>query len=455
MEKIYAGAKIRSLRRNLGITQSTLAKEVKLSHSYINQLENDQRPLTTSALLSLSTCLGVTPDYFLPDTNARLMSSVRDAMSQTGFPCDQEEIQEFTDRFPHIAEALSLLSAKADHGNNRMLAEANPTRHVFDNVRDFFYWHRNHIPELDTLAEELANRLGGLQFRTMRLAELLDTTAHVRVIFRNQDQQSRRVYDWDTRTVSLRADLTDAQQCFELAMQWAFLCLTEQLDALTESERLPSPEAKALGRIGLAQYFAAAVVMPYGQIVKAAEECRYDLSVLSQRFGTGFEMTCHRLSTLQRPGAEGVPLFFVRTDRAGNISKRQSASSFHFSRSGGSCPLWIVNRAFETPNRIIRQVSQMPDGRTYLWIARTVERPQGGFHDPNITFAIGLGCDISQAHRLVYSDGLNLSDDSATRIGAGCRVCERTDCKQRAFPATGFALDINENMSQEVPYATK
>ncbi|MDP1068811.1 short-chain fatty acyl-CoA regulator family protein, partial [Klebsiella pneumoniae] len=97
-----------------------------------------------------------------------------------------------------------------------------------------------------------------------------------------------------------------------------------------------STEAAALARIGLASYFAGALVLPYGRFLAAAQELRYDIALLARRFGVSFETVCHRLSTLQRREASGVPFFFVRVDRAGNISKRQSATDFQFSRSGGT-----------------------------------------------------------------------------------------------------------------------
>ncbi len=160
-----------------------------------------------------------------------------------------------------------------------------------------------------------------------------------------------------------------------------------------------------------------------------------------------------RLTTLQRPGAQGVPFFFVRVDRAGNISKRQSATDFHFSRVGGSCPLWNVYEAVTQPGRVLTQMAQMPDGRTYLWIARTVGAPEPAYGAPGKTFAIGLGCDIRHASRLVYSQGLNLADlSAATLIGAGCKVCERPACPQRAFPPIGRPLVIDPNRSAATPY---
>jgi len=213
------------------------------------------------------------------------------------------------------------------------------------------------------------------------------------------------------------------------------------------------PAARKLARIGLANYFAGALLLPYGEFLQAAESLRYDIELLEQRFGVGFETVCHRLSTLQRAEAPGVPFFFVRVDRAGNISKRQSATHFHFSRTGGTCPLWNVYEAFGQPERILAQLAQMPDGRRYLWIARTVAQGRRGWGAPRRVFSVGLGCDIRNASRLVYAKGLDLRDaEAATPIGMGCKVCERGDCPQRAFPFVGKPLEVDENQSRFAPY---
>ena len=202
----------------------------------------------------------------------------------------------------------------------------------------------------------------------------------------------------------------------------------------------------------MANYFAAATVLPYGQFHDVAEKFRYDIERLSAFYSVSYETIAHRLSTLQRPSMRGVPFSFVRVDRAGNMSKRQSATGFHFSSSGGTCPLWNVYETFANPGKILVQIAQMPDGRSYMWVARTVERRASRYGQPGKTFAIGLGCELRHAHRLVYSEGLDLSGDIATPIGAGCRVCERDNCPQRAFPALGRALDIDEHRSTVSPY---
>lgn len=274
----------------------------------------------------------------------------------------------------------------------------------------------------------------------------------MRLIY-DEGESAHRRYDPSSRALHLSPDLKQGQQAFQMATQLAFLEHGEMIDRLADDTTLSGDEARHLARIGLANYFAGALLLPYSDFLRAAEMQQYDIERLGRHFGVGFETICHRLSTLQRPEARGVPFFFIRVDRAGNISKRQSATDFHFSRVGGSCPLWNVYEAFAQPGRVLTQLAQMPDGRTYLWIARTVGRGNAGYGVPGKTFAVGLGCDVRHAPRLIYSKGIDLNDPgAATPIGAGCKVCERPACPQRAFPPIGRALIVDQNTSSVAPY---
>ena len=225
------------------------------------------------------------------------------------------------------------------------------------------------------------------------------------------------------------------QRAFQIATQMALLSQAELLSAIVASDDQLTAESRGVARIGLANYFAGALLLPYVNSSSAAAELRYDIDQLARRFEVGFETVCHRLSTLQRPQPRGVPFIFVRTDRAGNISKRQSATAFHFSRVGGNCPLWVVHHAFSQPGRILTQVAQMPDDRSYFWLARTTTPEAQRYLGQHKSFAIGLGCDLMHADKLVYSTGIDADDPStAVPIGAGCKICNR------GLPAAGVSL---------------
>ena len=209
--------------------------------------------------------------------------------------------------------------------------------------------------------------------------------------------------------------------------------------------------ARDVARVGLANYAAGALLLPYRAFLEAAREEKHDIDRLRTRFQVSFEQVCHRLSTLQRPGWRGVPFYFARVDMAGNITKRHSATRFQFARFGGACPLWNVHEAFAAPDRIGVQLAEMPDGSRYISIARSVSKPSGSYLANDRRYALSLGCEVEHAGALVYAAGLDLNGPAA-RIGVSCRICERTDCTQRAFPPLDRTLHVPENERGVVPY---
>jgi len=256
-----------------------------------------------------------------------------------------------------------------------------------------------------------------------------------------------RRFDERTGTLWLSELLRRGSRHLQLAHQLGLLTQGPVLDRAAADPRLTSEASRRLARVALANYFAAAVLMPYGPFLEAARAERYDIELLGHRFRVGFEQICHRLTTLRRPGAEGVPFHMVRVDVAGNISKRFSASGLRFARFSGACPRWTVFEAFTTLGQVRTQLSQMPDGTTYFWVARTVRREGGAYHAPRSVLSIGLGCELSHARDLVYADGVDLtSRGPVVPVGVTCRLCDRMDCEQRAFPPLQHPLTVNENV---------
>ena len=481
MAKTFMGVRLRSLRAERGMTQAALAQALELSPSYLNQIEQDQRPLTVPVLLKIHKVLGVDIQQFSEDEEARLLAQLRDAlaaMPQANGVVPLPELHEVASKLPQLAQALlamhqrhladterlEVLTARLGDGRSDLdggnVSLVDPARQMpFEAVRDFFFANRNYFDALDRAAETLskqAQEQGAsvqewlrhrLQVRHSVLVVRASNAADGRPGYRH------RHFDAGTRTLYVAPQLSPAQQAFQLATQLALLEFEPLLEEALHSTPWQDDSTRRLARTGLANYVAGAFVLPYGEFLQAAESLQYDIDLLARRFGVGFETVCHRLSTLQRADAPGVPFFFIRVDRAGNISKRQSATHFHFSKTGGTCPLWGVYEAFTQPGHIVPQLASMPDGRVYLWIARTISHAGAGWGAPGKTFSIGLGCDLQHAARLVYSKGLDLRNlDAAIPIGMGCKVCERNACPQRAFPFVGKPLRVNENESGFVPY---
>ncbi|MEU7151947.1 short-chain fatty acyl-CoA regulator family protein [Streptomyces sp. NPDC045456] len=467
MSKIYAGARLRRLREERGFSQAALARVLAISPSYLNQMEHDSRPLTVPVLLRLTETFGVGPGFFSERDTSRMLADLREALADelAAGRVSPTDLSELASRQPAVAsvllglgrrnlaltERLAEVAEGRDGGGTDPAAPLSP----HEEIREFFYRRQNYLHEADTAAEELAAELGIRPGEAGRALTARLTGRHgVRLV--DTPDGPLHHYDPSARVLRLSAGLRPGQRAFRMATQLALLEAGEELSRPASEDFEEGTTAWSLARIGIANYFAAALVLPYGPFHAAAEELRYDIERLTDRFGLGYETVCHRLSTLQRPRRRGVPFSFVRVDRAGNMSKRQSATGFHFSRAGGTCPLWNVYEAFTAPSRIHVQIAAMPDGRRYLWTARTVTRHRGGWGDPGKTFAIGLGCEIRHASRLVYSDGLDLDNaGAAIPIGMGCRVCERLECPQRAVPPLGRPLAIDENSSTFVPYPVR
>ncbi|HEY1439605.1 MAG TPA: acetate metabolism transcriptional regulator RamB [Mycobacterium sp.] len=472
MSKTFVGSRVRQLRSERGFSQAALAQMLEISPSYLNQIEHDVRPLTVAVLLRITEVFGVDATFFAPHDDTRLVAELREVTMDRdlGIDVDPPEVAEMVSAHPTLARAVVNLHRRY-RITTAQLAAATEER-FFDGsgsgsitmpheeVRDYFYQRQNYLHELDTAAEDLTTQMrlhhGDLARElTRRLTELHGVHINRRIDL--GDTVLHR-YDAETKTLEISNHLSLGQQVFKMAAELAYLEFGDLIDSMVEEGKFTSDESHTLARLGLANYFAAAAVLPYRQFHDVAENFRYDVERLSAFYSVSYETIAHRLSTLQRPSMRGVPFSFIRVDRAGNMSKRQSATGFHFSSSGGTCPLWNVYETFANPGKILVQIAQMPDGRNYMWVARTVERRAARYGQPGKTFAIGLGCELRHAHRLVYSEGLDLSGDpniAATPIGAGCRVCERDNCPQRAFPALGRALDLDEHRSTVSPYLVK
>lgn len=458
MEKTFAGVRLRRLREEHGLSQVELARQLAISPSYLNQLEHDVRPMTVPVLIRVTELFGVDTAYFAPHDTPRLVADLREALPARAAVGDLVEV---AGKFPEVAEAVIDLYRRYRQVADQ-LAELVDDRELIagrsphDQVSDFFYRRQNYVHSLDETAEALAARL---RLRRGEAAEALrDRLAErhgIRVV--RQEAQDLRGdlhrYRSGERTLHLSASLRPGQQAIRMAAQVALLEYADLIDEIVEEEKFTDTQTQILTRVGLAKYFAAALLLPYGDFLETVERMRYDIQLLTDHYAIGWETVCHRLSTLQRPKARGVPFSFVRVDRAGNMSKRQSATGFPFSRSGGTCPLWNVYEAFSAPGRVMTQIAAMPDGQRYLWIARTVIHRNGGYGQPGKAFAIGLGCEIRHAGRLVYSAGMDLhATDAATPIGPGCKTCGRMTCPQRAAAPIGRQLDLDENRSTFIPY---
>jgi hypothetical protein len=457
-QKLYVGAKLRSLRTGLGLTQKDFAAKLGVSLPYLNQMENNNRPLSTAVLMGLAQDFGVDVTELSASDADRIVSDMREALADPLFSETAPQLADLrlvSANAPTLAHAFLELHRAYRQTQERLASldealgqQSSATASPWEEVRDFFHYTDNYIDAVDRAAERFAARATG-----DLAAHTQSVLADMGVTLRLAAGDGARVYEPQTRTLTLSPQAAPETQRFQLLHQYALLGQEQLIEATLDLARFQSDTAREIARIGMANYFAGAVLMPYTRFAEAARETRHDLERLAISFGASIEQIAHRLSTLQRPGAKGIPFFFARVDQAGTVTKRHSATRLQFARFGGACPLWNVHQAFEAPARFLRQLAETPDGARYVILARDVSKSGGAWGRPTRRYAISLGCEVRHAGSLVYADGLDLDRDAAFQpIGISCRICERRHCHQRAVPPLERQLVVNPNRRGTLPY---
>lgn len=458
-QKLYAGTTLRDFRSRVGLTQKAFADKLGVSLPYLNQMENNHRPVSAGVVLGLAQEFGFDVTELTTGDSERLVSDMREALADPVFAASAPPLADLrlaASNAPALARAFLDLHRAYRQSHERLASlddalgreDAAPRSSPWEEVRDFFHYCDNYIDAVDRAAEHFATPNGT---RPDPLAVATEALAALGITVQMSDAPGLRHYDPARRILSISGRVAGPTQRFQILHQIALLTQNTLLDATLDLARFQTPEARGIAKIGLANYFAGAALLPYRAFLQAAHDTRHDLERLADLFGASVEQVAHRLSTLQRAGARGIPFFFVRVDQAGTVTKRHSATRFQFARYGGACPLWNVHQAFETPGRFLRQLAETPDGVRYLCLARDVSKSGGSFTAPVRRYAIGLGCEIQHAGALVYADDLDLTR-AFEPIGISCRICERRACHQRSVPPLERSLRVTPDQRGVLPY---
>ena len=460
--KLYLGGRVRRLRRELGLNQSAMAAEIGVSPSYLNHLERNQRPLTAQVLLRLAEAYDVDLKSFAAEgsegTGPEQLAEIFSDPMFADFGIPRYELLEMADNAPSVADAVSRLYAaftemrRQPPGEGEREDQSPLTPESW--VRDFIQAQRNHFPYLEEAAETLAGALGDplaiAEPLRRRLKEGFGIEA--RIVPPELLDGASQHYDLHRKRLMLSSLLRPESRTFGLAYQVALMEFRPLIARMLESAAPPDAPTRRLLHMSFANYAAGAIIMPYQPFLDAAERHRYAIDRLCADFGASVEQVSHRLTTLGRTGAKGVPFFMLRVDAAGNISKRFAGENFPFSRFGGTCPRWNLHATFQTPGRIVTQVVETPDGQRFFTISRTVDRSVRLDPREDSSLAVGLGCDVRYAGRIAYADGIDLAHPTVTPIGPACTICPRVRCPQRAAAPAGRTLAVNETQKTISPF---
>jgi predicted transcriptional regulator/DNA-binding XRE family transcriptional regulator len=466
LAKTLIGPKLRKLRQAHKQTQAEMAKVLGVSPTYINLLENNQRSLSVKMLMAISEAYAVDWRELTKDDTARLLAELRNVFNDPTFTGDKPELQELRGAIDHasrfVRQFLDLHKAhrKArdilmQHGGEMTadeLLKASPETVIHDFFRD----HANHFPELEEAAESArAERQFAPETYFVDLRETLRKAHGIEVVVRPIDEMgdALRVYNQEDATVHLSQALNSENRAFQLAHVMALVRFPEVIENIVRKSGIKASQTLPRLRVELANYFAAAFMMPYVPFLEEAERSGYDIDRTAAAFGVSFEQVGQRLTTLQREGVKGIPFFFLRIDRAGNVTKRFSSTSFPLAEYGGSCPVWNIHTAFYTPGVIMPQFVEMPEGERFFTISRTVHRPVFSEETQDRRLTLALGCPAEYADRIRYASRYNFNDPKLySPIGISCHLCPRQACSQRAHQPLIIELPIDANRRGSTRY---
>lgn len=456
MSKIFIGSRLRRLRRERSQSQAQMARSVGVSTAYINLLENNQRSLSVRVLMSIADAYGVDWRDLIQDGSDRLLADLHTAVQDPLFTSEQPDTQELrlaVDHAPALVEKFLYLYRNHTNVIQRIMQAGDQ---LTDSaliaspeavVHDFFRRHSNYFAVLEKCAEVLRGQnpcepddiYHHLKTRLREQHNIEVTTAPI-----EQMNRALRIYDEQAGKIKLSEALDFPNRGFQLAHMLGLIEFNEQIEDLTSDIGEAHDSGRVRCQVELANYFAAAFLMPYQQFKEAAEFLAYDINRLSKMFGVSFEQVCHRLTTLQRKGECGIPFFFIRVDRAGNVTKRFNANSISIAEYGGACPVWDLHAAFSNPGTIHPQFVEMPDGKRFFTISRTADRPAYSRNSQARRQAVSLGCELSYVNNIGYARPFNQEDGQLyAKIGINCRICSRQSCSQRAQNPLMIELSID------------
>ena len=456
------GPKIKAFRRQLGLQANKLAEELEISPSYLNLIEGGKRKIDGDLLLKVCEKLNIQLSDLTTKSDINLENTISEILDDKLFE-DLDilgpEVKDLVGTNPKIGRALVRLGdilKKKDHELINKIEKLSGK--IVDNrknsfpgevISDFLQENKNYFPKLEEFANKVFEKIQvNNRTRYIALCEYLkkEYSITVKDIIPEDGKPFSKIFNKKKRELLLSDYSSLETKKLHAASQIAQEGASKEISQYLFNFNFPSEESKRLTQVALLNYCGAAILMPYKLFHSECKKLKYDLELLQNTFATSFEQVAHRVTCLQDPKLPGIPFHMLRTDIAGNISKRFSLSGIEIPRYGGACPRWNVYSAFTRPGVIQAAVSKMTNGEKYVCIARTVEKGVGRYGLSKSILSIGLGCEAKYAKQFVYTENLDISDKKTEiPIGVSCRTCDRLDCSQRAFPPLHKKFDVDIN----------
>ena len=456
------GPKIKAFRRQLGLQANKFAEQLGISPTYLNLIEGGKRKIDGDLLIKISKELRVELSDLTSKSDINLENNISELLDDQLFE-DLDilgpEVKDLVSTNPKIARALIKLGDNFKQKDHEIVNKVeNISGKIIDSrkaafpgevISDFLQENKNYFPKLEEFANSIFNKVQkNNRTRYIALCDYLkkEYSIIVKDVIPEEGKPFSKIFNKSKKELLLSdynsLETKKLHAAAQIAQEGAINIISDYLSNFN----FPSDESKRLTQVALLNYCGAAILMPYKLFHNECKKLKYDLELLQNTFATSFEQVAHRVTCLQDPKLPGIPFHMLRTDIAGNISKRFSLSGIEIPRYGGACPRWNVYSAFTRPGVIQAAVSKMTNGEKYVCIARTVEKGVGRYGQSKSILSIGLGCEAKYAKEFVYTENLDISDKKTEiPIGVSCRTCDRLDCSQRAFPPLHKKFDVDIN----------
>ncbi|MEM9221057.1 MAG: short-chain fatty acyl-CoA regulator family protein [Pseudomonadota bacterium] len=457
--RVPMGDRIRTQRRSAGLTQRALAAAVGVSPDYLSLIESDKRQIGGRLLRQIADELGVSTEAFTAVSRDRLAADLSEVSQNfSGTPdASAAELVAFSPKWAEIVLDLhdrSLTAeARSDHLVERfardpqwisfahdILSRITSIRSAAEILSDFRSMDEG---QRGRFVETLATESARLTHVTRRMIDSLNEAATADAAGADVREVDAFLQDHGYYFAHLEEAVANleppggdsASKRFQAALALAEDVASVAVETELLGHRFRTDGASRRARGALLRYAAGAILMPYEAFRATATATRYDIDAIGEVFGVSFEQVAHRLASLRRPQAEGVPFAFLRVDPAGTVSKRLSTPQLRLPLFG-ACPLWVVYEAFSQPGRTLSQMVDL-DGERFILVARALEKAARRQAQPAARFAVMLGVPAAHADSIVYADAFASGRESVvTRAGYECRSCAMAGCAQRAHGAS-------------------
>ena len=452
------GARIRQRRREVGVTQADLARRVGISASYLNLIEWNKRRIAGTLLRKIAEALDLSLDELDGAAEKRLAESLNEVAhlpSLRALGIEQPSIDEFIGRFPGWARGVAALAraerdatkraqALSDRLSNdpflsetvhRMLTRISAIRSASDILADFSDVPADRrdrftriIQEESGVLSDVGEALAGYLDKAEESDSVLTPLDEVEALF---DMHENHFGEIDDAAADLTPLLTDPLPVSRhaRARELAVRHLSDVVDTVIEGQSVVrTAAAHTRARRALLDYAEAAILMPGNLFASRSADLRYDIEALAETFSTHEQTVCRRLTAI--PRTPGVPRFgYLSSNASGTITDVLGLAGFTVPRYGSSCPLWVLYRAQQSPEAVIRQRTVFPSGGRFVFVARARNTGPTGFGKPRHYLTDMLVMSEEDARRTVYAP-----DPSAPveEVGPGCRLCPRRSCIHRS-----------------------